>query len=112
MLISCVDATLDFEESTQFTLWQPYLAVSRKPTDPRAPVAHGLSLTDAEKRIHYGWVKEESRKELDRLLEAGYGVRVVVVKTGKKWKEYDDILQRFRHFIIGEGTYEAYTIKH
>ena len=111
MLTYCVDATLDFEESTQFTLWRPYQVTSRKPTDPRARVEHGLSLTDAEKQIHYGWVKEESRQELDQLLEAGYGVRVVVVKIGKKWKEYDDILQRFRSFIIGEGTYEAYTIK-
>lgn len=59
-----VVVTLDFNASACFEVGDSHTITYAKTTDPQAKVSTGLSLIDSE-GVYRGWVKEESRLELD-----------------------------------------------
>jgi hypothetical protein len=84
---------------------ESYHVRHREPTDPEAQgIDFGISLVDSDDR-HRGWVKEESRAELDKLLLAGRtDVVVTVARLGRKWSKFDPNVGEKRYFRVGEAV--------
>ena len=97
-------ATHDFDDAICFELGDKYRIQYRKPTDPEARgIELGISLVDSEGR-HRGWVKEESREELDKLLVAGHtNLVATVAKIGRRWTKMDEKLGKERRFRVGQA---------
>ena len=93
----------DFDRSECFQVGQTYRIEPRTPSSPGVP--QGLSLTrDA---VHFGWIRERSRRLIAPLLTGGRTVQLTVTARGKRWSKWDNRLAVEREWQEGIGYCEA-----
>ncbi|KAH6959782.1 hypothetical protein BKA56DRAFT_601232 [Ilyonectria sp. MPI-CAGE-AT-0026] len=83
--IDIIYVTDDFAHAACFEVGQTYRLEYRQPSSPGRKT--GISLT--KERLHYGWVRERSRKPVDDVLQAGLVVLCKLERCGKRWSKMD-----------------------
>ncbi|KAG6075047.1 hypothetical protein E4U15_005835 [Claviceps sp. LM218 group G6] len=96
-----LDVTDDFDDAACFDVGDVYRLEYRKPSSPG--VATGISLVSDD--MHFGWVRERSRVEVEDFLIAGKTVFGRIRWFGKRWRKYDGRLRCEREWQEGVAFY-------
>jgi hypothetical protein len=72
-IYSMLDATHDCDDAECFIQYAVYSLCYRPITDITSIVLQGITMVDISGRF-YGWIKEESRSEIDAWLQQGVSV--------------------------------------
>ena len=60
-----------------------------------------------EGETHVGWVKKESRVELEALMKEGKTIWVKVIRKQRKWTQFDPLIGRNRDYRTGYAEWFA-----